>query len=80
MSDRIPIQLRLEGKVKWLTKDRSDSEQSLSAKILVDYVETLLQDLNVTYANKSNMKSSMQNMKRGGWQQHYRFSPCNSCL
>ena len=57
MSDRIPIQLRLEGKVKWLTKDRSDSEQSLSAKILVDWTETLLQDLKVTYPNGSHINS-----------------------
>ena len=39
MNDRMPMKLMLEGKVNWLTKDRSDSEQRLSAKILIDWAE-----------------------------------------
>ena len=46
--DKMPIKLRLEGKGNWLSKDRSDSEQRLSVKILVDWAEALLQDLKVT--------------------------------
>ena len=51
------IKLRIEGKVNWLSKDRSDREQRLSAKILVDWAEALLQDLKVTAPYRTTMNS-----------------------
>ena len=47
----MPTKLRLEGKGNCLTMDRFDTEQRLSAKILIDWAEALFQDLKVTYPN-----------------------------
>ena len=55
--DTMPIMLSLEGKVNWLTKDRSESEQGLSVQILVDWAEALLPDLKGTVPHGSTMNS-----------------------
>ena len=42
----MPVKLRLTGSVSWLASDRSDENQTLSAKVLVDSCEVILKDLN----------------------------------
>jgi hypothetical protein len=55
--DRMPIKLRLQGKVNWLSKDRSVSEQRPSVKILVEWAEAFLQDLKVTSPDQTTIYS-----------------------
>ena len=34
--DRMPVKIRLSGSVSWLARDRSDENQRLTAKFLID--------------------------------------------
>ena len=43
--DRMPVKLRLKDKMNWLNPERSDTEQRLSVKFLVDWSHALLTDL-----------------------------------
>ena len=43
--DRIPTRLRLGTKVNWLARNRSDDDQRLTDKVLIEWVEALLKDL-----------------------------------
>ena len=43
--DRMPVKLRLKQMMNWMNPDRSDSEQRLSVKFLVNWTHALLTDL-----------------------------------
>jgi hypothetical protein len=43
--DKMPVKLRLTGSVSWLASDRSDENQRLTAKVLIEWSEALLKDL-----------------------------------
>ena len=43
--DRMPVKLRLKDKMNWLNPERSDTEQRLSVKFLVNWSHALLTDL-----------------------------------
>ena len=43
--DRMPVKLRLKPAMNWLTPDRSDENQRLTLKFLVDWTEALIADL-----------------------------------
>ena len=43
--DRMPVKVRLKDKVNWLSSDRSDPEQRLTVKFLVNWCHALLKDL-----------------------------------
>ena len=45
MHDRMPVKVRLNGSVSWLAENRSDENQKLTAKILIEWSEALLKDL-----------------------------------
>ena len=50
--DRMPIKIRLKHAMNWMTPDRSDEDQRLTVKFLVDWTEALLTDL-ATHASYS---------------------------
>ena len=52
--DRMSVKLRLEEKVNWLSSDRSDAEQRLTVKFLVNWCNALLTDLG-TYGSGDNV-------------------------
>ena len=50
--DRMPVKLRLKQVMNWMTPDRSDGDQRLTVKFLVDWTQALLTDL-ATHASYS---------------------------
>ena len=43
--DKIAVKLRLSEKVNWLSRDRSDTEQRLTVKFLMNWCSAFLKDL-----------------------------------
>ena len=43
--DRMPVKLRLKDKINWFSSERSDPEQRLSVKFLINWCHALLTDL-----------------------------------
>ena len=43
--NRMPVKIRLKHAMNWMTPDRSDEDQRLTVKFLVDWTEALLTDL-----------------------------------
>ena len=41
----MPVKMRLTGSVSWLASDRSDENQRLTAKVIIDWSEAILKDL-----------------------------------
>ena len=45
LHNRMPVKVRLNGSVSWLAENRSDENQKLTAKILIEWSEAPLKDL-----------------------------------
>ena len=43
--DRMPVKVRLNVSVRWLAEYRSDENQKLTAKVLIEWSEAILKDL-----------------------------------
>jgi hypothetical protein len=56
---RMPIKLRLKGSVSWLSEDRSDEDQKLSVKVLIEWPKALIKDVK-RIAPEGNLMTSRQ--------------------
>jgi hypothetical protein len=61
--DRMPVKLRLSEKVSWLSQERSDAEQRLTAKFLVSWSFALFKDLKSFGQGNANTKDQLLKMR-----------------
>ena len=61
--DRMPVRVRLTGRVSWLSKDRSDDKQCLTVKFLIGWCEALLSDLQTFGGGYSNNPTELLRMR-----------------
>jgi hypothetical protein len=59
----MPVKLRLSEKVSWLSPDRSDADQRLTAKFLVTWTFAMLKDLNAFGQGSANTRDQLLKMR-----------------
>ena len=61
--DRMPVKLRLSEKVNWLSPKRSDTDQRLTVKFLVNWSFSMLKDLRAHGTGSTNTKDQLLQMR-----------------
>jgi hypothetical protein len=61
--DRMPVKLRLSEKVNWLSPERSDADQRLTAKFLVTLTYAMLKYLKAFGRGSANTKDQLLKMR-----------------
>ena len=61
--DRMPVKLRLSEKVNWLSPERSDADQRLMVKFLVNWSFAMLKDLKAHWRGSPNTKDQLLKMR-----------------
>ena len=59
----MPVKLRLYEKVNWLSPERSDADQRLTAKFLVNWSFAMLKDLKAHRRGSTNTKDQLLKMR-----------------
>jgi hypothetical protein len=61
--DKMPVKLRLSEKVNWLSRERSDADQRLTDKFLVNWSFAILKDLKAHGQGSTNTKDQLLKMR-----------------
>ena len=59
----MPVKLRLSEKVNWLSPERSDTDQRLTVKFLVNWSFSMLKDLRAHGTGSTNTKDQLLQMR-----------------